>query len=190
MPTRRSPTKSGRSLPNIRRYRAVVARRGVSRCDRKPQRHHLGDKDRGRNPGKNPRRNRTHGFGWRLLQQVLRQTGLGSPNPDGLFVITPQMGPGLVDTLPVRKFHGVGPATAKKMKRLGIEIGFDLRAQTLGLPAGTFREGGLLLLLGGARRRRAARPRRSGYENPSAPRTRSPPIFSPTKPRVMRFERS
>ncbi len=51
--------------------------------------------------------------------------------PDGLFVITPEMGPVFVETLPVRKFHGVGPATAKKMKRLGIETGLDLRVQTL-----------------------------------------------------------
>src|SRR5271170_5135998 len=51
--------------------------------------------------------------------------------PDGLFVITPEMGPVFVETLPVRKFHGVGPATAKKMKRFGIETGLDLRAQTL-----------------------------------------------------------
>jgi len=51
--------------------------------------------------------------------------------PDGLFVITPTMGPVFVQTLPVRKFHGVGPATAKKMARLGIETGLDLRAPTL-----------------------------------------------------------
>ena len=51
--------------------------------------------------------------------------------PDGLFVITPKMGPEFVETLPVRKFHGVGPATAAKMQRLGIKTGFDLRAQTL-----------------------------------------------------------
>src|SRR6267154_770056 len=50
--------------------------------------------------------------------------------PDGLFIITPKMGPIFVETLPVRKFHGVGPATAKKMARLGIETGLDLRAQT------------------------------------------------------------
>jgi len=50
--------------------------------------------------------------------------------PDGLFIITPKMGPVFVETLPVRKFHGVGPATAKKMARLGIETGLDLRAQT------------------------------------------------------------
>ena len=51
--------------------------------------------------------------------------------PDGLFVITPKMGPEFVETLPVRKFHGVGPATAAKMQRLGIKTGLDLRAQTL-----------------------------------------------------------
>jgi DNA polymerase-4 len=40
------------------------------------------------------------------------------------------MGPEFVETLPVRKFHGIGPATAKKMDRLGIATGLDLRAQT------------------------------------------------------------
>jgi DNA polymerase-4 len=51
--------------------------------------------------------------------------------PDGLFVITPAMGPEFVETLPVRKFHGVGPATAARMAQLGIKTGLDLRAQTL-----------------------------------------------------------
>ena len=51
--------------------------------------------------------------------------------PDGLFVITPKMGPPFVETLPIRKFHGVGPATTEKMKNLGIETGLDLRAQSL-----------------------------------------------------------
>ena len=51
--------------------------------------------------------------------------------PDGLFVITPEMGPAFVGTLPIRKFHGVGPATARKMEQLGIRTGLDLRAQTL-----------------------------------------------------------
>src|SRR6202044_412691 len=51
--------------------------------------------------------------------------------PDGIFVITPELGPQFVETLPVRKFHGVGPATAKKMEGLGIRTGLDLRAQAL-----------------------------------------------------------
>jgi len=53
--------------------------------------------------------------------------------PDGLFVITPALGPEFVTTLPVRKFHGVGPATAAKMVRLGINTGIDLRGQSLAL---------------------------------------------------------
>ena len=35
--------------------------------------------------------------------------------PNGQFVITPRMGPAFVAALPVRKFHGIGPATAEKM---------------------------------------------------------------------------
>ena len=48
--------------------------------------------------------------------------------PDGLFVITPEMGPDFIEALPVAKFHGVGPATSAKMNRLGIRTGLDLRA--------------------------------------------------------------
>jgi DNA polymerase-4 len=51
--------------------------------------------------------------------------------PDGLFVITPARGPEFSEALPIKKFHGVGPATAGKMHGLGIETGLDLRAQTL-----------------------------------------------------------
>ena len=41
--------------------------------------------------------------------------------PDGQFAVTPDMGAAWVETLPVSRFHGVGPVTAAKMKRLGIE---------------------------------------------------------------------
>jgi DNA polymerase IV len=51
--------------------------------------------------------------------------------PDGLFVITPQMGPAFVEALPVGKFHGVGSVTAAKMNKLGIHTGLDLKRQTL-----------------------------------------------------------
>lgn len=51
--------------------------------------------------------------------------------PDGLCVITPERGPEFVLSLPVGKFHGIGPATAKKMNAMGIETGADLRAQDL-----------------------------------------------------------
>jgi nucleotidyltransferase/DNA polymerase involved in DNA repair len=36
-----------------------------------------------------------------------------------------------VATLPIAKFHGVGPKTAAKMHAPGIETGADLRGQTL-----------------------------------------------------------
>jgi DNA polymerase-4 len=51
--------------------------------------------------------------------------------PDGLCVVTPARGVAFVAGLPVRRFHGVGPRTAEKMARLGIETGADLRAQSL-----------------------------------------------------------
>ncbi len=47
--------------------------------------------------------------------------------PDGLCVITPDKGPDFVASLPVARFHGVGPVTARKMERLGILTGADLR---------------------------------------------------------------
>jgi DNA polymerase-4 len=51
--------------------------------------------------------------------------------PDGLTVIRPEQGPEFVASLPVARFHGVGPVTARKMESLGIFIGADLRAWTL-----------------------------------------------------------
>ncbi|GGF26585.1 DNA polymerase IV [Aliidongia dinghuensis] len=51
--------------------------------------------------------------------------------PNGQFVIPPEHGPGFIEALPVKKFHGVGPVTAEKMNRLGIFTGADLRRQSL-----------------------------------------------------------
>src|SRR3954454_8212588 len=51
--------------------------------------------------------------------------------PDGLCVITPERGAEFVASLPVARFHGVGPVTAKKMERLGIHTAADLRDWSL-----------------------------------------------------------
>ena len=51
--------------------------------------------------------------------------------PNGQFVITPDMASDFIATLPVGRFHGIGPVTAGKMQRLGIRTGADLRAQPL-----------------------------------------------------------
>jgi DNA polymerase IV len=51
--------------------------------------------------------------------------------PNGQYVISPEMGPTFVETLPVGKFHGIGPATAAKFNAFGIWTGLDIRNQSL-----------------------------------------------------------
>ena len=62
--------------------------------------------------------------------------------PDGLCVIPPGKGPAFVATLPVKRFHGVGPVTAAKMERLGILTGADLAAWPLEQLEATFGSSG------------------------------------------------
>ncbi|HWT13458.1 MAG TPA: DNA polymerase IV [Allosphingosinicella sp.] len=62
--------------------------------------------------------------------------------PDGLCVITPARGEAFVAGLPVKRFHGVGPKTAEKMARLGIETGAHLRAQSLAFLSHNFGRSG------------------------------------------------
>lgn len=59
--------------------------------------------------------------------------------PDGICVIPPSKGAAFVASLPVRRFHGVGPVTAAKMERLGILTGADLRAQPIEMLRANFR---------------------------------------------------
>jgi DNA polymerase IV len=51
--------------------------------------------------------------------------------PDGLYVIKPEQGEAFIADLPIAKFHGIGPATEAKMKKLGIQLGKDLREWSL-----------------------------------------------------------
>ncbi len=53
--------------------------------------------------------------------------------PDGLYLITPEQGPGFVERLEIGKFHGIGKATEKKMHALGIKTGVDLKQWPLAL---------------------------------------------------------
>ena len=109
--------------------------------------------------------------------------------PDGLFVITPKMGPSFVETLPVRKFHGIGSATAKKMAQLGIETGLDLKGKTEGFLQHHFGKVGSYYYW--AARGVDERPSApTGYANPSVPRTRFSSIYSTTKLRGTRFKKS
>ncbi len=47
--------------------------------------------------------------------------------PDGLYVIKPADVHGFLESIPVKKFHGVGSVTAEKMHQHGIFTGADLR---------------------------------------------------------------
>ena len=62
--------------------------------------------------------------------------------PNGQFVITPALGPAFVETLPVGKFHGIGPATSAKMNALGIHTGLDMRNQSLEFMQANFGKAG------------------------------------------------
>ena len=62
--------------------------------------------------------------------------------PNGQHVITPEMGPSFVETLPVGKFHGIGPATNAKMEALGTFTGLDLRNRELAFLDANFGKAG------------------------------------------------
>lgn len=47
--------------------------------------------------------------------------------PDGLFVIPPEKVESFIEKLPVEKIHGIGKATAEKMRKLNIFTGKDLK---------------------------------------------------------------
>ncbi|WP_447762063.1 DNA polymerase IV [Sphingopyxis panaciterrae] len=49
--------------------------------------------------------------------------------PDGLTIIPPGKGAAFVQTLSIRRFHGIGPVTAAKMEGLGVFSGADLAAR-------------------------------------------------------------
>jgi DNA polymerase IV len=63
--------------------------------------------------------------------KFLAKLASGHKKPNGQFAIMPETGRAFVESLPVAKFHGIGPATAAKMQRLGIITGADLRNQPL-----------------------------------------------------------
>jgi DNA polymerase-4 len=47
--------------------------------------------------------------------------------PNGQFLILPEHGREFITNLPIERFHGIGPATAQKMRSLGIQTGADLQ---------------------------------------------------------------
>lgn len=61
------------------------------------------------------------------INKFLAKMASAVNKPDGLYVILPEDAMAFIATLPIEKFHGIGPATARKMKQLGIATGYDLQ---------------------------------------------------------------
>lgn len=59
--------------------------------------------------------------------KFLAKVGSDHQKPDGLTVIRPRDALAFIASLPVKKFHGVGPVTARRMLEQGIRTGADLR---------------------------------------------------------------
>ena len=74
--------------------------------------------------------------------KFLAKMASGHNKPNGQFVITPDKGPAFVEALAIEKFHGVGPATAARMKSLGIKNGAHLKAKSLPFLQEIFRSAG------------------------------------------------
>ena len=63
--------------------------------------------------------------------KFLAKLASGLHKPDALTVILPEQAAGVLEALPVAAFHGVGPATARRLLELGVRTGADLKRQTL-----------------------------------------------------------
>ncbi|WP_218827635.1 DNA polymerase IV [Rubricoccus marinus] len=81
--------------------------------------------------------------------------------PDGLSVIQPHEARAFMAALPVEKFHGVGPATARRLHGLGIRTGADLQSwDEAALRQRLGKTGGWLYRLGQCDDTRPVRPHR------------------------------
>ncbi len=63
------------------------------------------------------------------INKFLAKIASDLDKPDGLSLIAPGQAAAFIEKLPIEQFHGVGPATAAKMKALGIESGADLKTR-------------------------------------------------------------
>ncbi|GAA4007948.1 DNA polymerase IV [Sphingomonas swuensis] len=62
--------------------------------------------------------------------------------PDGLCVIRPEQAQRYIASLPVGRFHGIGPRTAERLQAMGIETGADLQQLSLDELRGRFGNSG------------------------------------------------
>ena len=62
------------------------------------------------------------------INKFLAKLASDMDKPDGLTVIRPEEADAFIRALPVARFHGVGPVTARKLEAMGLATGEDLRA--------------------------------------------------------------
>ena len=64
------------------------------------------------------------------FNKFLAKVASDMDKPDGLYVIRPEDAAAFIARLPIERFFGVGPVTARKMKEAGIHDGAGLRARS------------------------------------------------------------
>ncbi len=62
------------------------------------------------------------------INKFLAKIASDMDKPDGIYLISPEKAEVFIEELTIDKFHGVGTATQKKMERMGINTGKDLKA--------------------------------------------------------------
>jgi DNA polymerase-4 len=63
------------------------------------------------------------------FNKFLAKVASAMEKPDGLVVIRPEHADAFIAALPIERFYGIGPVTARRMKALGIHTGAGLRAR-------------------------------------------------------------
>lgn len=61
------------------------------------------------------------------FNMFLAKTASDCRKPDGLTVILPEYAERFLDALPIGKFYGIGPATEKQFRAIGVHTGAELR---------------------------------------------------------------
>ncbi len=62
------------------------------------------------------------------INKFLAKIASDLDKPDGLYLIAPEQAEDFLEKLPIEEFYGVGPATAGKMRSLGIATGAELKS--------------------------------------------------------------
>ena len=121
-----------RDLPQLHRPgRAALARRGLSRRHARPSAgRRRRPRSRARSSARSSQQTGLTASAGVSFNKFLAKVASAMDKPDGLTVIRPEDADAFIAKLPIERFFGVGPVTARKMKEAGIHDGADLRARS------------------------------------------------------------